>query len=224
MSVVLTLLTSGWEAKSFTDGSGWVQVTYLSKILIENIKHYYQLQSILGQAKSTADYLRLINQGIDNSVGILASLPVKDEKILASLLDFKKSLETVTDIYGKIPKSGDAAMQLLHDQSVAESLKMITSFKEYSELQEANSIRFSQESRDASPKGAARMQAQVSSEILRSLSELIRLNSQMLKLQSEQLALTNKESKDSVNDYQKVRDDFGKSFSNTKLNLDLMKF
>jgi hypothetical protein len=219
------MLLAPWrEAKAFTDGSGWVQVTYLSKILIENIKHYYQLQSLLGQAKSTEDYLRLINAGIDNSIGILVSLPVQDEKILAQLKDFKKSLETVSDIYGQIPKSGEAAMQLLHDQTVAESLKMITSFKDYSELQEANSIRFSQESRDASPKGAARMQAQVSSEILRSLSELIRLNSQMLKLQSEQLALTNKESKDSVNDYQKVRDDFGKSFSNMKLNLDLMKF
>src|ERR1019366_7347599 len=126
--MAIAMLLAPWrEAKAFTDGSGWVQVTYLSKILIENIKHYYQLQSILGQAKSTEDYLRLINQGIDNSIGILVSLPVQDEKILAQLKDFKKSLETVADIYGQIPKSGEAAMQLLHDQSVAESLKMITS-------------------------------------------------------------------------------------------------
>ena len=32
--------------------------------------------------KDTKDYLRAINAGIDNSIGLLDSLPIKDEKVL----------------------------------------------------------------------------------------------------------------------------------------------
>lgn len=199
-------------------------VAVLMQILAENIQHYYQLKTMIGQGTDQAEFLRQLNAGIENSIGLLQSLPVKDEKILANLREFQGALNSVTEIYGSIPKSPDATMQTLHDQTIAESLRMINTFKEYSEAQEQNSIMIAAQSRDTSPKGAARMQTETSAQILRSLSQLIRLDTQMLKLQSEQFALNNKVSKDGVGNFQKLNRDFGNSFSGMKSDMGLIQF
>lgn len=196
-------------------------VAVLMQILSENIRRYYQLQQMIGQGREQMDYLRLINAGLDNSIGLLDSLPIKDEKVLAELRNFKEAVSRVETLYGKIPKSPDEALHFLHDQSVAESLRMANSFKDFSDTQEKNSLLIAAQAREASPKGAARMQAETSAEILRTLSQLIRLNTQMLKLQSEQIAMANKNAKDEVAGFQKINQDLGNGFS--KFNPD-MKF
>lgn len=222
--VAAALIFIPFRASAFTDGSGWAIYAYIVKIWEENVKHYMELQSILKQGKSTEDYLRFVNQGIDDSIGLIESLPVKDEKILSDMKDFKKSYQTILDVYGKIPKSSEEAMQKLHDQTIAESLRMVTTFKDYSESQERNSKSILIQSHSASPKGAARMQAQTSAEILSSLSQLIRLNTQMLKLQSEQFAMTNRESKASVSNFQTINGGLGKGFDSMKLDMSLKRF
>lgn len=199
-------------------------VAVLMQILAENIKHYQQLQMMIGQGRDQMDFLRQINSGLENSIGLLRSLPVKDEKILANLREFQGALNSITDLYGKIPKSQETLMHSLHDQTIAESLRMVNSFKEYSETQEQNSILIAAQSREASPKGAARMQAETSAQILGSLSQLIRLNTQMLKLQSEQFGMNNKSGKDSVGNFQKLNNDFGKSFNGLKSDMGLVQF
>ena len=196
----------------------------LMQILAENIKHYYQLQQMIGHAKSTEDYLRLINSGLDNSIGLLSTLPIKDEKILSEIKNFKQALGTVENLYGNVPKSKEQVLQLLNDQTVAESIRMANSFKQYSEVQEENSARIIIQSRQASPKGAARMQAETSAQILASLSQLIRLNTQMLKMQSEQFAMQNKGSKGEVSNFIKVNDGLSDGFKNFKLDMSLGKF
>lgn len=215
------LLMGGQPAKADLFGG---DVAVLIQILAESIKQYYQLKEIIGQGRDQAEFLRNLNAGIENSIGLLQSFPVKDEKILADLREFQGAIQTITDVYGKVPKSKEAAMQALHDQTIAESLRMITSFKEYSEKQEENSIMIATQSREASPKGAARMQAETSAQILRSLSQLIRVNTQMLKMQSEQFAMHNKMGKDSVGNFQKLNQDFGRSFQGFKSEMGLVKF
>lgn len=199
-------------------------VAVLTQILAENIRHYHQLQQMIGQGQSQADFLRQLNAGLESSIGLLQTLPVKDEKILSNLREFQGALRSVTDVYGMIPKSKEATMQTLHDQTIAESLRMVNTFKDYSDTQEQNSLLIAAQSRDASPKGAARMQAETSAQILRSLSQLIRLNSQLLKLQSEQFGMNNKAGKDSVGNFQKVNQDLGKSFQGFKSDMGLVKF
>jgi hypothetical protein len=199
-------------------------VAVLMQILQENIRHYYQLQQMIQQGHNADSYLRWINRGLDNSIGLLQSLPIKDEKVLAELKEFRQAMGKVSTLYGKVPRSPEEALQLLHDETVAESLRMATSFKEYSETQETNSNLARIQARDASPKGAARMQVEMSADILKSLSQLIRLNTQMLKLQSEQLAINNKSSKEGVANFQKVSRDLGSGFSNFKPDMKLTRF
>ena len=200
------------------------ETAVLLKILAEDYRRYQQLQMMIQQARSTDDYLRAINAGIENSIGLLQSLPVHDEKILANLREFRGAMNSVTEIYGMIPKSQETVMQTLHDQTIAESLRMVNTFKDYSDTQEQNSVMIAVQSRQASPKGAARMQAETSAQILRSLSQLIRLNTQILKLQSEQFAMNNKVGKDSVGNFQRVNQDFGNSFSGLKSDMKLIQF
>ena len=194
------------------------------QILEENIQHYYQLQQMIGQGRDADQYLHWINAGLDNSIGLLQSLPIKDEKVLADLRDFRMALGKVQNLYGPVPLSPEEPLQTLHDQTVAESLRMANDFKEFSVNEERNSDVIAQAARDASPKGAARMQAETSAQILKSLSQLIRLDTQMLKLQSEQLALTNKGSKAGVANYQKVSRNFGSGFSNFTPDMKLERF
>tara|TARA_B110001454_G_scaffold174174_1_gene165621 strand:- start:9949 stop:10677 length:729 start_codon:yes stop_codon:yes gene_type:complete len=212
------------KAGAFTDGSGWTQVSYLIKILEENIRRYYQLKTMIELAKDQRDYLRLVNSGLDNSLGLIETLPIKDEKVLSEIRNFKKAVEKISEIYGAVPKSKEEFMQRLHDQTISESLRMINDFKEYSVKQEENSIRVAIDSRAASPKGAMRIQAETSAQILRSLSQLIRLNTQMLKLQSEQFGMQNKMGKDSVTNFQRVNQDLGKSFKELNPQMSLIKF
>lgn len=218
---MLIFLLGGQPAKADLFGG---DVAVLVQILAENIRRYQQLQMMIRQGRDHENFLRTLNAGIENSIGLLQSLPVKDEKILADLREFQGAMQTITDIYGKIPKSKEAAMQALHDQTIAESLRMINSFKDFSEKQEENSILIAAQSREASPKGAARMQAETSAQILRSLSQLIRLNTQMLKMQSEQFAMHNKIGKESVGNFQRVNQDFGRSFQGFKSEMGLVKF
>ena len=220
MSLIVALLLAPTARADIWGGD----VAVLLQILAENIEHYYQLKTMIGQGNDQAEFLRQLNEGIENSMGLLQSLPVKDEKILANLREFQGAMNSVTNIYGAIPKSQAATMQTLHDQTIAESLRMINTFKDYSDTQEQNSIMIAAQSRDASPKGAARMQTETSAQILRSLSQLIRLDTQMLKLQSEQFALNNKVSKDGVGNFQKLNHDFGNSFSGLKSDMGLIQF
>jgi len=179
---------------------------------------------MIQQGRDADHYLRWINAGLDNSIGLLKALPIKDEKILADLRNFRTAMGKVELLYGKTPHSPEEALQLLHDQSVAESIKMANDFKDFSEVQEKNSEVIAIQSRDASPKGAARMQAETSAQILRTLSQLLRLNTQMLKLQSEQLAISNKSAKEEVANFQKVNRDLGGGFSHFNPDMKLTRF
>lgn len=205
-------------------GAGWAQIPYLIKILEENYKRYKQLQIMIQTAKNQEEFLKSLSSGIDNSIGILESLPVKDEGLLSDLKNFKKSYDSVLDLYGRIPKSKEEALQALHDKSVAESFKMVSSISDYSKLQEANADLIRHNARDASLKGAARMTAESNGLILDSLNQLIRLQNQSLKLQSEQFALKNKSEKTTVGSFQKVNQDLGRGFQTFKPTDSLLRF
>lgn len=205
-------------------GAGWAQIPYLVKILAENYKRYQQLRMMMDQARNSDNYFRTIHQGLENITGLLESLPIEDQGVLNELKDFNRSLKTVATIYGQIPKSPEEALHKLHDQTVAESLRMVNSFKDFSKSQESNSDSLRIQSESASPKGAARSTAVSNALILKSINQLIRLQSQSLKMQSEQLAMKNRQDKNSVSSYQEVDRSLGVAFKNFKREKGFIKF
>ncbi len=210
---------------SFSDGgAGWAQIPYLIKVLAENYKRYKQLKIMLEQAKQSDNYFRTVHQGLENVTGLLNSLPISDQGVLKDLRTFNGSLNKIAKIYGSVPRSPEAALHRLHDQTAAESLQMVNSFKDYSRAQESNSQSLKIQSQSASPKGAARATAVSNAMILESVNQLIRLQSQSLKMQSEQLAMLNKQDKRKIAAYQEVDRGIGDAFKNFKRQENLVKF
>jgi hypothetical protein len=222
--VVVFLLIGPNRANSFTDGSGWVQVSYLIKLVEESIRRYYQLQQMIQQGRDAQNYMREINRGLDDSIRLLESLPIRDENILGQLRTFQRSIAEIEKVYGAVPKSNEAPVQKVNDLAVAESLKMVASANDYAEKQETNAIALESRSWDMSPKGAARMQAQASSQILLTLNQILRMNAQLLKMQSAQAANHNREEKQDVLRFQRFAKEVrttSKAFSG---GIDLPKF
>ena len=92
-------------------GAGWAQIPYLVKILAENYKRYKQLKMMMDQAKRSDNYFKTIHQGLENITGLMQSLPIDDHGVLKELRDFNKSLKTVANIYGRIPKSPEPKLR-----------------------------------------------------------------------------------------------------------------
>ena len=223
--VLLLCLLSAPAFGFFGDGgAGWAQIPYLAKVLAENYKRYKQLKIMLEQAKQSDNYFRAVHQGLENVTGLMDSLPISDQGVLKDLRSFNGSLSKVAKIYGRVPRSPEAALHMLHDQTAAESLQMVNSFKDYSKAQESNSQSLKIQSQSASPKGAARATAVSNAMILESVNQLIRLQSQSLKMQSEQLAMLNKQDKQKIAAYQEVDKGIGNAFKNFKRQENLVKF
>lgn len=199
-------------------------VAVLVQILAENIRRYQQLQTMISQAREQKEFLKALNSGIDNLSGLAAAYPIRDQRILEELKTFQETINKVQSLYGSVPMSKESAIQTLHDRTVAESIKLTNDSKSYAQQQEINAVKIIAESRNASPKGAARINAQTNAAILHTLNQLLKINGQMLKVQSEQFAVNNKHGKDSVRHFQKVRADVNHSTQNYTADMNFPKF
>jgi len=199
------------KASALFGADAAAMIPYLIQIISQAVKQYNELRSIYGQATDHKRLVESINQGLNEAIGLLESLPVKDEEILGQLRTFRHAMSEVEQIYGKIPKGAEFNLLQLHDQTVAESIKIANALKQYASKQEQNSIRIASRAGSTSPKGAARVNLETNAAILHTLNQLLRVNGQMLKLQSEQLAFSNKKGKEAMYQYQKLNSDLGQS-------------
>lgn len=201
-------------------GAGWAQMPYLSKILLENIKRHQQLRMLIQSVEGNHEYLKIINQGIDNSIGLLNTFPIEDENVLQELETLIRAYES----HGEVSLERERKMHQLHDKSVAESVRMAGDIRHYAQKQEQNALTLAQQGRVASPKGAARMNVDTNARILHTLNQLLRINGQMLKLQSEHLAMANKGNKDNAGHFNKINQDVRKSLKTFSQGLALPRF
>ena len=189
--------------------TGAAQVPYLIRLVTENVKRYHQLREVIRQSKEGDLYMRMINQGIENAVGVVLSLPVEDQNLLGDLKTFRETVVALEELYGVIPDGPTASMFRLHDESVAESVKLINDLKRYAMEQEKNAERVFYQAPTAAPRGAARMAAVTNSQILHAISQLIKINGQMLKLQSEAFGLENGRGKEGVRHFNRINGELG---------------
>ena len=151
----------------------------------------------------------MINKGIENAVGVVMSLPVEDQRILEDLKTFRETILALEKFYGVIPDGPMASMFKLHDESVAESVKLINDLKRYAKEQEKNAEIVFRQAPTAAPRGAARMAAVTNSQILHAITQLIKINGQMLKLQSEAFGLENSQGKAEVEQFNLINQELG---------------
>ena len=117
-SILLSLLLTSPVYGFWGDGgAGWAQIPYLAKVLAENYKRYKQLKVMLQQAKQSDNYFRTVHQGLESVTGLMDSLPISDQGVLRDLKSFDDSLQRIAKIYGRVPRSPEAALHSLHDQT-----------------------------------------------------------------------------------------------------------
>ncbi|MBF0300321.1 MAG: hypothetical protein HQK51_16495 [Oligoflexia bacterium] len=201
------VFTITYSKNTFAFVSSAAQIPYLAQILSENIKQYKQLKAMLEQGKYNEELIMTLNRGIDNAYGLLQTMPLKDERILKEIRDYQDAYQNVKRLYGDVKNGPDLKMFELHDKTVAESIQMTSTLSDYATVQEDNSKKLLLQSEKASPKGAARMNVQVNSQILNTLTQLLKVNGQLLKLQSETMGIRNKEGKEASEHYNKIQND-----------------
>lgn len=193
---------------------GAASIPYLTKLLAQSVQQHEALKLILEKTKSHQELVKSLNKGIDDAYGMISTLPIQDERLLQELKNIKKATKKVEDIYGAIPSGPDKTMQLLHDNTIAESFKMSGAVNDYAKKQEGNSKIITNLSKDASPNGARKMNVRVNAEMLHTLNQILKINAQILKMQSENFALINKDSKESSAHNNKANHDLFSSFRN----------
>lgn len=200
------------RAQAFFGMDAAAMIPFLIKILAQAINQYNQLKTIYANAKQHKQMIENINDGLKEAVGLLETFSIEDAGVLKDLKSFKQALKRIEDLYGEVPEGKEGELLKLHDETVAESIKIANALKKYTEIQEDNSVKISNSANMSSPKGAARANVKTNAAILHTLSQLLKVNGQMLKLQSENLALDTKKVKESNYHYNKVNKDLSNSF------------
>lgn len=208
----ITIAFSPVKSHAMFGADAAAMIPYLIKIITQAIKQYKQMKIIYNNAKHHKEMFKQLNDGLSEAIGLLESLPIEDENILGDLKSFKKAMNEIEMLYGEVPKGKEEMLLKLHDQTVAESIKITNSLKVYAKSQEANSNRIARNAGRMSPKGAVRSNLETNAAILHTLNQLLKVNGQILKLQSETLAMNNKSAKESNFHFQKVTKDLGSSF------------
>lgn len=201
-----------------------ITAPYLIEILAQSIKQYKQMKVIYENAKHHKDLIQNINMGINEAIGLMEMIPIKDENVLGHLQSFRIAISEIESLYGKVPKGKEELLLRLHDETVAESIRVSNSLKAYSELQELNSKRIARNAHQMSPLGAARSNLEAHAAILHTLNQILKVNGQMLKLQSESLAMSNKKAKESNYHFEKVNRDLDRSFKGFKATFNTPRF
>ncbi len=206
------VITPPKRAHAFFGMDAAAMIPFLVKILAQAINQYNQLKTIYANAKQHKEMIESINDGLQEAIALLETFSIEDSGVLSDLKTFKLALSKIEDLYGEVPSGPEEPLLRLHDETVAESIKIANALKEYAAIQEENSIQISNSANQASPKGAARASVKTSAAILHTLNQLLKVNGQMLKLQGEQLALNTKKAKESNYHYNKVNKDLSNSF------------
>lgn len=195
------------QAKAMFGADAAIMMPTLLQQLLQMIKTYMELKQIYDKAKETYSLLKKVNEGIDGVIKVMELIPLDNDNVLGELKQFRQAVQEIERIYGAIPKSMAERMHLIHDESIAESIKLANLSKDYASKQESNAAKALDQSGSASPKGAARLSVQVQAEILHTMNQILRTNAQMLKIQSEQLGIENKNDKDQTSHFNKVNSD-----------------
>ena len=225
MKKIITTILLSLSFQGYGIDFGASQIIYLKRLIDETKIRYKQLQEVIRQSKDRRHYEEMINQGIDNAVDVLMTMPLEDGEALAHLRTLKETLDALEELYGvAVTESPDSSMFKLHDESIAESIKLLKGLKKYAQTQERNAREVFRQAQKASPKGAQRMAAVTNSQILHALSQLIKINGQILKLQSEQLGIKNKEGKESVGHFYKVNRELGQGLKGYRFGEKLPRF
>ena len=116
-----------------------------------------KLKEVIQQGEDAEALLMALNEGIDNALRLLQSLPIENAEGVKDLERLQGAVKKVCEIYGTIPKGMDFPFFRLYDQTAALGFEMAKLSKKYAVRQEQNVKVVFKQAVNVSPKGAQRM-------------------------------------------------------------------
>lgn len=171
-------------------------VAVLVQILANAFQQLAQLRQILGTGEDTLDLMRDINHGIREGLSVIQLIhPRFNPGLYGDLETADRVLAVITDLYGRIPQTGEARIQAAQDRSVSESIAMNGTLFRFADDADAESRRIIEHARGVNPQGAAKLTAQSVAVLIGVTTQVLRTNSMMLRLMGENMALQNRKEK-----------------------------
>ena len=188
----LTLLFSQPARADFFGGD----VVVLTQILAQAIQQLFQLKQIFSTGADTLGLLRDVNRGIrDGLLAIQILNPRFNPGLYGSLNTADQVMGVIRDLYGHVPRTGEARLQEAQDNSVAESIAMNGTLFRFADQADEESKRIFDRSQSVNPQGAGKLTAQSVAVLIGVTTQVLRTNSMMLKMMSENVALDNRKDK-----------------------------
>ena len=171
-------------------------VVVLTKILANAVQQLVQLRQILNTGSDSLNLMKDINRGIRDGLSVIQILnPKFNPGLYGSLDQADQIMNVITDLYGKIPHTGEYKLQEAQDRSVSESIAMNSTLFRYADDVDQESKRIIEHAKDVNPQGAAKLTAQSIAILIGVTTQVLRTNSMMLKMMGENMALNNRKEK-----------------------------
>ena len=197
----------------------------LAKILANALQQLAQLQSILNTGRDSLNLVREINQGINDSLGLIRTVsPNTDPGLYKDWEKVSDALAKVESIYGIVIDSQDRRVQKDTDQSIAEAVALNNSVYKYTKMIDDVGELIKSQSHAVSPGGAAKLTAQSLGVMLNLQNEMLRTQATGLKLQAQALALQNRKDKDQTRQMVAGADNINSALSGAQPEFKLPRF
>lgn len=171
-------------------------IPLLIQIVANTLEQLVRLKQMIQNGRDTLNFMRDINEGIREAMGILRTMNTTLQPgVLSQYKDPRELLNVLQDLYGMIPKTQEARLQSMQDQSVSEAITLHNQAFEYAAMVDPEAEKIKDYSRGVSPAGAGRLTAQSLGVLIHVSNQILRTNAAMLKILSENLALQNRREK-----------------------------
>jgi hypothetical protein len=191
-------------------------IPLLIQLVTNTFSQLQQLKQIIGNGNDTLGLMREINRGIQDAIQIRQTM---NQSIKSGVLSQYQSpedvLQAIQNLYGSIPKTSEAKLQQLNDQSVAEAVTLHNQAFQYASEIDPEAERMKSYAQNVSPLGAERLTAQSLAVLIHVSNQILRTNAAMLKVLSESLALQNHKEKASSQQFQIQYDELSSAFKQT---------
>ena len=189
----------------------------LTQIVVNTIQQISKLSSIVGTTKESLQYMQDLNRGLQDALNLAKTMnSTLKPGVLSDLQGADRALEVINRLYGEVPQTGEAGMQLTMDRTAAEAIHLHNEAFRYADLVDPEAERIKDYSKVVSPQGAERLTAESLGVLIHVLNQVLRTNAAMLKLQGEQLALQNKKEKLSSQQFKLQYEGLSKAFGSLR--------
>jgi hypothetical protein len=192
---ILTLTSATLDRPAFADFWGGDDVI-LGEILTNAFDQLTQLEQILGTGQDNIEFLRQINQGINQAMMIQRTAnQTLHPGLFGQYRGTGQILSLIHEVYGRSPSTPNSRVEQMTDQSVAEAVALHNDAFSYADQVDPEAERIKSYSRDTSPIGAARLTAESVGVLIHVNNQILRTNAANLQVTSENLALMNRREK-----------------------------